>query len=39
MLNSHGKFNTLRAAEGRKYTLLDTPLITGFHRTVEEFVR
>jgi chlorite dismutase len=31
--------NTLRSAEGRKYTLLDTPLITGFHRSVEEFVR
>lgn len=31
--------NALRSAEGRKYTLLDTPLITGFHRSVEEFVR
>jgi chlorite dismutase len=31
--------NTLRTAEGRKYTLLDTPLITGFYRSVEEFVR
>ncbi len=31
--------NTLRTAEGRKYTLLDTPLITGFYRTVDEFVR
>jgi chlorite dismutase len=31
--------NTLRSAEGRKYTLLDTPLITGFYRSVEEFIR
>jgi chlorite dismutase len=31
--------NALRSAEGRKYTLLDTPLITGFYRSVEEFVR
>jgi chlorite dismutase len=31
--------NVLRGAEGRKYTLLDTPLITGFYRSVEEFVR
>lgn len=31
--------NALRGAEGRRYTLLDTPLITGFYRTAEEFVR
>jgi chlorite dismutase len=31
--------NTLRSAEGRKYTLLDTPLITGFYRSMDEFVR
>src|SRR5205823_11601144 len=27
--------NVLRSAEGRKYTLLDTPLITGFYRSVD----
>ncbi|HTQ08484.1 MAG TPA: chlorite dismutase family protein [Fimbriimonadaceae bacterium] len=31
--------NTLRSAEGRKYTLLDTPLVTGFYQSVEDFVR
>ncbi|HVT12313.1 MAG TPA: chlorite dismutase family protein [Fimbriimonadaceae bacterium] len=31
--------NALRCTEGRKYTLFDTPLITGFYRTVEDFVR
>lgn len=31
--------NTLRSAEGRKYTLLDTPLITGFHLTAEQYIR
>jgi chlorite dismutase len=29
--------NALRATEGRRYTLLDTPLITGFHQTAEQF--
>lgn len=29
----------LRSVEGRKYTLLDTPLITGVYRTPESFVR
>jgi len=28
----------LRNTEGRRYTLLDTPLITGIHQTAEEFV-
>lgn len=28
----------LRNTEGRRYTLLDTPLITAIHRTAEEFV-
>ncbi|MGV3618408.1 MAG: chlorite dismutase family protein [Fimbriimonas sp.] len=31
--------NGLRATEARRHTLLDTPLITGIHRTREEFVR
>lgn len=31
--------NGLRSTEGRKYTSLDTPLITAVYRTVEEFVR
>lgn len=31
--------NGLRATEARRHTLLDTPLITGIHRTKEEFVR
>lgn len=31
--------NELRATEARRHTLLDTPLITGVHRTKEEFVR
>jgi len=31
--------NGLRATEARRYTLLDTPLITGIHRTKEEFIR
>lgn len=31
--------NELRATEARRHTLLDTPLITGIHRTREEFVR
>lgn len=31
--------NDLRATEARRHTLLDTPLITGFYRTTEEFVR
>jgi chlorite dismutase len=31
--------NQLRDTEGRRYTLLDTPIITGMYRTPEEFVR
>ena len=31
--------NDLRMTEARRHTLLDTPLITGIHRTKEEFVR
>ena len=31
--------NELRATEARRHTLLDTPLITGIHRTREEFIR
>lgn len=31
--------NGLRATEARRYTLLDTPLVTGIHRTKDEFVR
>ncbi|HEY0866739.1 MAG TPA: chlorite dismutase family protein [Fimbriimonas sp.] len=31
--------NALRATEARRYTALDTPLITGIHRTAEEFIR
>ena len=30
--------NVLRDTEGRRYTLLDTPIITGIHRTPQEFV-
>jgi chlorite dismutase len=30
--------NALRSTEGRKYTLLDTPLVTGFLMTAEEFL-
>jgi chlorite dismutase len=29
----------LRETEGRRHTLFDTPVITGVHRTVEEFIR
>ena len=29
----------LRNTEGRRYTLLDTPLITGIYRTAEEFAQ
>jgi len=29
----------LRSTEARRHTLLDTPIVTGIHRTVEEFVR
>jgi chlorite dismutase len=29
----------LRSTEARRHTLLDTPIITGIHRSVEEFVR
>lgn len=29
----------LRSTEGRRYTLLDAPIITCLHRSVEEFVR
>ena len=29
----------LRATQGRLYTLLDTPIITAVHRTVDQFVR
>jgi chlorite dismutase len=28
----------LRGTEARRHTLLDTPIITGVHRTPEEFV-
>lgn len=31
--------NALRSTEARRYTALDTPLVTGIHRTMEEFVR
>lgn len=31
--------NALRATEARRHTALDTPIITGFYRTREEFVR
>lgn len=31
--------NGLRSTEARRHTALDTPLITGIHRTKEEFVR
>jgi chlorite dismutase len=31
--------NALRNTEGRRYTLLDTPIITGIYRTQEEFAR
>lgn len=31
--------NGLRATEARRYTLLDTPLVTGIHRTKDQFVR
>lgn len=31
--------NQLRDTEARRYTLLDTPIITGMYRTIEEFVR
>ena len=31
--------NDLRGTEARRHTSLDTPLITGIHRTKEEFVR
>lgn len=31
--------NQLRDTEGRRYTLLDTPIIAGMYRTLEEFVR
>ncbi len=31
--------NALRATEARRYTLLDTPIITGFYRTKEQFIR
>ena len=30
--------NGLRATEARRYTSLDTPIITGVYRTVEEFI-
>jgi chlorite dismutase len=30
--------NALRSTEARRYTLLDTPIITGIYRTLEEFV-
>jgi chlorite dismutase len=30
--------NALRSTEARRYTLLDTPIITGLHRTPEEFI-
>ena len=29
----------LRSTEARRHTLLDTPIVTGVHRTPEEFVR
>jgi len=29
----------LRSTEARRHTLLDTPIVTGIHRTVEEFIR
>jgi chlorite dismutase len=31
--------NTLRSTDGRKFTLLDTPILTGVHQTIEAFVR
>lgn len=31
--------NGLRSTEARRHTLLDTPLVTGIHRTKDEFVR
>jgi len=31
--------NELRSTEARRHTSLDTPIITGFHRKKEEFVR
>jgi len=31
--------NALRSTEGRRHTSLDTPIVTGIHRTAEEFVR
>jgi chlorite dismutase len=31
--------NALRATDARLYTLLDTPLITAFHLTHEEFTK
>jgi chlorite dismutase len=31
--------NVLRDTEARRYTLFDTPLITGVYQTSEEFIR